>query len=111
MKDATFAPAYVAFYPMLAEIARDHGYALAIHGSVTRDFDLIAIPWRSDALDATDLINKIAKYASMFTLQNETNQVAIGPEIKPHGRRAWSILMGNGAVIDLSVMPLIENAD
>ncbi len=27
------------------------------------------------------------------------------PEIKPHGRKAWLLIMGNGAAFDISVMP------
>ncbi len=108
MKDATFAPAYAAFYPMLAEIARENGYALAIHGTVTRDFDLIAIPWVKECVSSDTLIHLIANYAAMFYFDKKHS--LIGPEIKEHGRKAWSILMGNGAVIDFSVMPLLDDA-
>jgi len=46
MKPASRAPIYAAcVYPELAELCRDCGYALAVHGSLARDFDLIAIPW------------------------------------------------------------------
>lgn len=50
MKDAAdikpnFGPVYCAMYPELAKIAQSHGYALAIHGSMGRDFDLIAVQW------------------------------------------------------------------
>ncbi|OKN23544.1 hypothetical protein AM343_001586 [Klebsiella variicola] len=34
MKPANFAPVYCALYPALAEIARKHGYAMAIHGTM-----------------------------------------------------------------------------
>ena len=104
MKEPTFAAAYAAFYPMLAELSRKNGYALAIHGSVVSDFDLVAIPWAKDATSADTLITTIAKYAGMFSA-NKSN-VLHGPEEKEHGRKAWSILMGNGAVIDFSIMPM-----
>lgn len=29
----------------LRDIAREHGYALSVHGSVARDIDIVAIPW------------------------------------------------------------------
>lgn len=46
MKPANNAPFYAAgLYPKLADIFRSHGYALAVHGSVGTDFDLIAVPW------------------------------------------------------------------
>lgn len=45
MKPANNAPIYCGLYVDLAEIARKHGYAMALHGSMARDFDLICIPW------------------------------------------------------------------
>lgn len=106
MKNPTFAAAYVAFYPMLTGIARENGYALAIHGSVVNDLDLIAVPWTKDAASMDTLITAIAGYASMFA--PDKGKVLLGPEDKEHGRKAWTILLGNGAVIDLSIMPMIE---
>lgn len=45
MNPATYAPMYAALYPSLAEIARTHGWALAVHGTLGRDMDLICVPW------------------------------------------------------------------
>jgi hypothetical protein len=106
MKHASFAPAYVAFYPALAEIARKHGYALAVHGSVERDMDLLAAPWTDKAASAEVLMRTIAEYAtSVLSAMFSSATTVVGPEAKPHGRTAWSIIIGNGSVIDLSVMP------
>jgi hypothetical protein len=107
MKPATFAPAYCAFYPMLAEICRENGYALAIHGTVSRDFDLIAIPWTTDPVSADTLITLVLNFTSMF--DKDKGRALHGPENKEHGRIAWSISVGNGSVIDFSVMPLSDN--
>lgn len=104
MKEPTFAAAYAAFYPVLAELSRENGYALAIHGSVVTDFDLIAIPWTKNATSMDTLITTISNYACMFS--HDKREVLIGPEEKEHGRKAWSICMGNGAVIDFSIMPM-----
>lgn len=110
MKAPSFAPAYVAFFPRLAEIAQAKGYALAIHGSVQRDLDLVAIPWTADAEPDQDLIQAIADYASgVMTHMFGAMTVVHGPELKPHGRKAWSIIIGNGAVIDLSILPRIAS--
>jgi hypothetical protein len=106
MKPASFAPAYVAFYPALAEIARRYGYALAVHGSVSRDMDLIAVPWSDVAASPEALKNAVADYATSVMSAMFASAVTVaGPEDKPHGRTAWSIIVGNGSVIDLSVMP------
>lgn len=60
MKPANRAPIYAAcVYPELAELVRRHGYALAVHGSLMRDFDLIAIPWTETPSIQQEVIDEI----------------------------------------------------
>lgn len=40
---------YAMYYQGLKEIAYKHGYNLCIHGSMNRDFDLVAFPWKATA--------------------------------------------------------------
>lgn len=105
------AAAYVALYPMLLQIAKDHGYALTVHGSLHRDFDLVAIPWIEEASDPYDLITAIKNAtATVFTHEDFDH---IEPERnvtqKPHGRLAYSLHVTNsgmyGGYLDISVMP------
>lgn len=108
MKKPTFAPAYVGLYPVLSEIANDHGYALAIHGSLQRDFDLVAVPWADEVTEAEFLIRSIAKYLHrMFQSEVEIDKLFATPyhSMKPHGRRSWCIPIDSGAYLDISVMP------
>lgn len=101
MKPATTAPAYAAMYHELAECARKHGYALAIHGSLSRDFDLIAIPWVEDAGSPDDVIKEMT---STFALRNVDSGTA-----KPHGRQAYSLACGWGeCALDLQFMPRVR---
>lgn len=100
-KKPTYAPAYVVgIYPALAEKARGLGYALALHGSLKRDLDLIAVPWTDDASDPDALLA-----AMMATFDVSTNNPMGLPEAKPHGRMCWTIPLWWGAYIDLAVMP------
>ena len=87
--------------------ARRLGYALAVHGSMKRDVDLIAVPWTEDAVSAGELVKAFAEMCNGYLAQSrpghgERYRV---PTIKPHGRRAYSIHLGGGPYIDLSVMP------
>lgn len=106
MRPATFAPVYLMIYPMLSECARGHGYAAAIHGSVGAsagsDLDLVCVPWADAATSAEDLILGIIKY--LKAVKMFFGPIS-GPELKPHGRVAWAIPLGNGAVLDVSVTP------
>lgn len=75
---------------LLRQIARKHGWALATHGSMRRDIDLIGVPWVDDAAD----------WYVLFCAMRE----AVGKELggfaqKPHGRVAF-ILLQNGATVD-----------
>lgn len=106
---------YAVMYPELVRIAKNHGYALAIHGSMTRDFDLIAVPWTSEAKEAQPMIDEMKTAIGGVYVHHEVDHevdhiVKDGnPSEKPHGRRAWSIHLTNngcdGPYIDLSVMP------
>ncbi len=90
---------YAALYPRLREVARQHGYALALHGSLVKDLDVIAVPWTVDASDVDVLVRAIVEASG--TLVPRNSEAAM-----PHGRRAWTILFAEGGgYIDLSVVP------
>jgi hypothetical protein len=90
---------YLWTLPGLVEVARSCGYALAVHGSMKRDLDLVAIPWTDRAVSAEQLVEALRSQAG--------GAVPNGPTEKPHGRRAWSILLGGGPYLDVSVMPRV----
>lgn len=98
----SYAPIYAAaLYPELAAIAILNGYALAVHGSLRRDFDLVAIPWTDNPSDPQFVVDVICR---QFLIRQ------IGqPEDKKHGRKAWTISVGHGeCALDLSFMPTVK---
>lgn len=94
--------AYVCHLPRITAKAREFGYAIAVHGSLQRDMDLIAVPWSQAATDEEELLKAICETVGGFRLEHQT-----GAD-KPHGRRAWTIHLGAGLFIDLSIMPRRE---
>ncbi len=75
-------PSFYAYcFEPLKEIALDFGYNLVMHGSLNRDFDLIAVPWQDEVKDEFELIQEM----SMFL--NGTK-----PERKEDA--LWSVLAG-----------------
>ena len=101
MKPANYAPVYCALYPELAVIARRHGYAMAIHGTLGRDMDLICIPWVDAPSDPQSVVDEITSTFAIKTIGGP-------PTKKPHGREAWTISVGHGrCAIDLSFMPRV----
>lgn len=123
MKSPTRAPFFACMYHGLCEIARKHGYALAIHGTVTTDLDLIAVPWTDEAVSAEEVKNALMNhigacgYADLLRrdglseehvqqiMERKENKLLDGVEAKPHGRLSWNLYMDHGAKVDLSVMP------
>jgi hypothetical protein len=99
MKEATSSPVFCAIYPELATLAREHGYALSIHGSLARDFDLVAIPWADEVQPPQSLVDAIVREFA-FDQHGE-------PITKAHGRTCYSLLGRLGWVghIDLSFVP------
>lgn len=97
----------------LREKARQLGYAIGVHGTLKRDIDLIACPWTDEAVDARTLAEALLKVAAdhnrglaFLKPQEDSGYFWAGcPGHKPHGRLVWSIHLGGGPYIDLSVMP------
>lgn len=103
MKPPTPAPAYAGLYVLLCEIARKHGYALAIHGTMINDLDVVAIPWTDEAICAEKLARIF--FDKLFWLHHQPLP-DYEPEQKSHGRVAYKIPLFPGpACVDLSIMP------
>lgn len=97
--------------PPIRRAAKDAGYALAVHGSLNRDIDLIAAPWREHGVWTPDaLLDVIVGAVRGVTGRCSKNSRDAWTD-KPHGRRATIILVWCGETthaLDLSVMPTIE---
>lgn len=98
MKPANYAPVYCALYPALADLVRRHGYALAIHGTLGRDMDLIAVPWVLLPDEPQDVV---AAIASRFAVKEVGT-----PEVREHERLVYTLSLAFGeCFIDLSFTP------
>lgn len=77
---------YLSRLPAIRTAAQEHGYAIGLHGSTRRDFDLMAMQWRADASDKDSLARAIADAACGIRREG-----AYDWEVKPSGRVATSI--------------------
>lgn len=105
MQAANYAPIYAAcLYPELAEMFRTKGWALAVHGSLARDFDLVAIPWHPEPVSPTKCVDSICHYHGL---------TQVGPAVtKLHGRMVFTLALKFGeCFLDLSFMPCVKLED
>lgn len=103
--DGTRVPAatYAWMIPVATRVARKFGYAIAVHGSMSRDLDLVAIPWVDTASDPLPMIEAIADMVDGRIIRDVKKS--------PHGRMAWNIVFdGAWHFLDISVMPRQSNA-
>lgn len=103
MQAANNAPIYAAcLYPELSEFMRTKGWALAVHGSLARDFDLVAIPWHPDPVAPEKCVEGICHYWAFKSVGE--------PETRLHGRLIYTIALKFGeCFLDLSFMPTTPN--
>lgn len=130
MKDPTPAPMFACLYPGLCDVARARGYALTLHGTLTSDMDMVAIPWTDQAGDPEELVAALMRHIGALTHEGmlkrdlgesmaktaagiaKAEDERLGREvdergwtIKPHGRRAINLHLNCGVKIDLSILP------
>lgn len=103
---------HAALLPSLVQVGVDCGYAVAVHGSLRRDLDIIAVPWVKWAVPAKELVGLLAKACG--------GKVIDEPSKHPHGRLSVQIHLGeliqgpynSDPYIDISVFePWEQTAD
>jgi len=104
---------YAHLLPQLQSIAYEHGYALAVHGSMATDLDLLACPWTEDAVDAYALIEALRASVNGVLAERDWDT---NPSKRPHGRLAWAFYFDaqsavdcSGPYLDISVMPSLSD--
>ena len=95
-------PDYGRVYTIARKLAWEEGYAIGLHGSFTRDLDLIAVPWVDKPCEPEHLIRRIIDATGLKSQHDN-------PGKKPQGRLVWTLLFpgfSDPRFVDLSIMPL-----
>lgn len=98
-----YDPDYARAYSVIRCLAWSYGYAATLHGSFTRDLDIVLVPWTDQACEPLRLVK-------LMTEQTGTRLQSEDPGQKPHGRQCWTLLFkvaGDPRWIDISVMPRV----
>lgn len=96
-------------------VAREHGYAVVVHGSLARDIDLIAVPWVKECSSpkaVAEAIREVAAKILGYATETDHDAKMEGDALKYHGRRCFSYYLPGpeGIYIDLSVVPPFPEA-
>jgi hypothetical protein len=97
-----FDPDYARFFTKARCLAWSEGYALCVHGSFTRDLDLIAIPWTDRACEPSHLVKRLTWESKDVYLNGDE------PSVREHGRLCWTIgfkAFADPRWIDFSILP------
>jgi hypothetical protein len=111
--------------PPMRRVARSHGYALIVHGSLARDIDVLCVPWTADAVSAERLAASLRRVLDRLTAGGRSlsmQQLAVWSNpsgksfehgTRPHGRKTWSYYFDRrcaGPYLDMGIMPRAEKS-
>ena len=96
---------YATYYGILKEIAKNHGYALAVHGSFVKDMDLIAVPWVDFPSAHETMLQEMYEMIGYDRGKNALPYTS--KENKPHGRTSYTIPTGAGGYVDISITSVL----
>lgn len=94
-------PDYARFLTKAKIVAKQEGYAIAVHGSTMSDLDVVAIPWIAKPRSPKEMVTRVC-FHSELKMQDEE------PTEREHGRLVWSLLFpgfGDPRFVDFSVIP------
>lgn len=110
-------PSFYAYvFEDLKKIAKKNGYNLALHGSMSRDLDLIAVPWTNDPTGELKLIQEFELFLTGY-YSDQIEHYLYG--MLPGGRHSYVIQLNRGGAwnnyddkqyyLDISVTPLVNS--
>jgi len=79
---------FLLLLPKIREAAREHGYAVGLHGSLARDFDLIAVAWTEEAAHP-EVVAEAIKIAAGGMDRWRVHPARPNAHPKPHGRLCY----------------------
>jgi len=98
---------YACMWGDLRTAALDCGWALALHGSLNTDMDIMAMPWTEDAKPVEDMVKALS---GCFTESPFAKDHCTPHRTKPHGRVVYTMSIWGNFYLDISVMePQTEN--
>lgn len=92
---------YAAMWEDIRNVAMHYGWAVALHGSLSSDMDIIAMPWVENAVTFETLVNKIS---NLFSGNVLAEYYKITYDKKPHNRVVATIPIWGDFYLDISTI-------
>lgn len=89
---------YAAIWNDLRQAAFNKGWALALHGSLANDMDIMAMPWTEKASTDSEMIEELKK---CFT---DCNLIDITISEKPNNRKVFTLSIWADFYLDINVI-------
>lgn len=113
-------PSFYAYnFEPLKQIALKYGYNLVMHGSLNRDFDLVAIPWAEELIGSVpEMIKEMCEYIGGWIIEEGEESFEAFRKRK-HGRVVYLININRSCekiggdwvdpqyYLDISVTPIV----
>lgn len=93
-----YAAFYATVFPNLKAVAHRHGWALALHGSLQHDMDLMAMPYEENPSKPADLIHALCDCLGVPDCHVRLDRG------KFNGRIIYIIYIANGLYLDISMV-------
>ena len=92
---------YASMYEDIRETAMSLGWAVALHGSLKADMDIMAMPWNENAAKFETLVSAIS---GLFEDNELAGQYSVDYKSKPHGRVVATIPIWEDFYLDISTI-------
>lgn len=96
---------YAAVWNDLRQAAFEQGWALALHGSLASDMDIMAMPWTHSASDSLTMVKSLAKALGLSDYW-VSNQLQIDRTSKPNHRVVYTLPIFADFYLDINVIEL-----
>lgn len=92
---------YASMYEDIRICAMELGWAVALHGSLKSDMDIMAMPWNESAVKFETLVSAIC---GLFEGNEMAGQYSVDYKSKPHGRVVATIPIWEDFYLDISTI-------
>lgn len=101
---------YAEILPIIRSVSKRFGYAITVHGSMTRDFDLVAIPWVPHFLKPETLVMRIEaaicehRFIGSIKRLREIRRAENRPEKHKNVGISYVLMTGADTYLDLLII-------